>query len=74
MKATDTYRNSFFKVKETPYRKEFYPVDPDKVEYKGYEIHQATVQEFHVVIDGVCISMRAGLDGAKRSIDARLGI
>lgn len=37
--------------------------------YNGYLIFQQNSQEWHIVKNGVCLGMMAGLNGAKRRID-----
>lgn len=74
-----TYRNSFYKAggvdgigRPCTYGPEFYETDSVPVEHAGFLIYQR--QElgypvFDVVKDGVCLTQRAGLEGAKRAAE-----
>jgi hypothetical protein len=76
MKAT--YKNSWYKkYPADDFRKsigpEFYESDSVPVEYAGLFIYQR--QEFgypifDVVQNGICVSQRAGLNGAKQAAEA----
>lgn len=37
--------------------------------YKDFDLYKYSDNEFHIVKDGICIGMFAGLNGAKREID-----
>lgn len=39
------------------------------IKYNGYLIFEHTQIEFHIVKNGVCVGMNAGLSGAKKRID-----
>lgn len=63
-----TYTNPFYNQKHKFSQSTF--TDSDKpIEYGGYQIFQRNSNEFHIVKDGVCVGMNAGLNGAKRRID-----
>lgn len=49
--------------------KEFFDTDAKPVYYKGYNIFRRLPECYDIVKDGVCIHQRAGLNGAKRTID-----
>jgi hypothetical protein len=75
-----TYINPFYSNGNTDSRP-FYKVSPNPTIYKGYEIHERYDREgiklgegggalvWDVVKDGIIITMRAGLNGAKKFID-----
>ncbi|WP_448607625.1 hypothetical protein [Paenimyroides ceti] len=64
-----TYRNLFYNSLNRD-SKEFIKTTVKPIEYKGYLIYQIIKDEhYDVVLNGVCISQRAGLNGAKRFID-----
>lgn len=69
MAATKQYRNGFYHKGVTSITPEFFNADPDKEDYKGYEIHQWCSTVFHIVKDGLCVGMMAGKKGAKARID-----
>lgn len=37
--------------------------------YKGFQIIQRSPVNFHIVKNGVCVGMNAGINGAKKRID-----
>jgi len=64
------YRNSSFKNSHSGlYGPEFYETDVTPTAYKGFEIYRRLTECFDCVVDGVCVSQRAGINGAKRFID-----
>lgn len=46
-----------------------FKTDVKPTEYRGFLIYQRIPKSFEVVKDGVCLTQRAGLSGAKRAID-----
>lgn len=66
------YQNSFHKPGRPEYGPEYYVTDAEPVAYRDHLIFQRLRECFDVVRDGVCIGQYAGLNGAKRYIDARL--
>ena len=66
--TTTTYKNLFYN-KHYQGSRERYECDKNPIIYRGYEIHQYSFSQWHIVIDGECIGMNAGLNGAKRRID-----
>ena len=63
-----TYRNKFYQ-KNNIYSREFFETNEKPTEYKGYLIYHYWIEMFHIVKDGVCVGMYAGINGAKRAID-----
>jgi hypothetical protein len=64
-----TYKNKFYSKhfqNSTP----FITVNEAPVIYRGYEIYKRFSNLFDIVKNGVCVGMCAGLNGAKRRIDA----
>jgi len=67
-----TYKNPWVKKGLGPIE---YATDAAPEEYKGYLIYcrpDATtgIPVWDVVLGGVCVTQRAGINGAKRAIDA----
>jgi len=62
------YKNSFHQ-QHNIYSREYYETDVCPIVYKGYSIYKRSDIEYHIVKDGVCIGMNAGLNGAKDKID-----
>lgn len=65
---SSTYANSFY----SPRNQESKPTittNAIPIKYKGYLIYQRQKEVFDIVIDGRCIGMYAGLNGAKNRID-----
>jgi hypothetical protein len=62
-----TYNNPWHD-RHSVYSREKYTNDKP-VEYKGYFIFKEREYEFHIVKDGVCVGMNAGINGAKKRID-----
>lgn len=66
---TARYRNPWFRPRGD-HGPEFYETDAKPVEYRGYLIYQRVKGAvWDVVRDGVCVTRRAGITGAKRAID-----
>jgi len=71
------YRNAFYNPQHpAPCSQEFYEGEP-KEEYKGYLIFELWKFDrpshpgmYHIVKDGVCVGMNAGLNGARSRIDS----
>lgn len=63
-----TYKNKFFN-KSYQGSQEFYEATENPERYKGFEIHKISAEMFHVVKNGVCVAMMAGINGAKSRID-----
>lgn len=70
MKSQNNYKNSFYS-KTTPESKPVLFTDATPIEYKGYLIYKRLPECFDIVIDGVCIAMCAGINGAKKRIDEK---
>jgi len=49
--------------------KEFFETDAKPIHYKGYDIFRRLPECYDIVKDGICIHQRAGLNGAKETID-----
>lgn len=68
-----TYKNSFYNP-EVKYSEVEFTTDTRPVEYKGFLIYQRVKGlVFDVVENGICIIQCAGLNGAKKAIDKRIG-
>lgn len=66
---TAQYKNSFYS-KTTPESKPVLFTDAKPVEYKGFLIYERIKGHcFDIVKNGVCVGMRAGINGAKKYID-----
>ena len=66
---TTTYRNPWHNGRNNDYGPAFYSTEAKPTEYRGFLIYHANPKGWDIVKDGVCISQRAGFDGAKRFID-----
>lgn len=67
-----TYKNPWHKPTKPEYGPAMYSTDVKPVEYRGYLIYQRIHGHvWDVVKDGVCITQRAGPNGARRFIDGR---
>lgn len=65
-----TYRNPWHKT-NGGYGPAMYETSAKPVVYGGYEIFERVAGHvWDVVKDGVCITQRAGINGAKQAIDA----
>lgn len=67
-----TYKNPWHKPRQPMYGPAHYRCDAAPIEYRGFQIYRRLPECFDVVKNGVCIHQRAGLNGAKRAIDALL--
>lgn len=68
------YANPWHKPHGKGYGPDVYRTDAKPREYRGYLIFERIPAVcWDVVKDGVCVTQRAGLNGAKRAIDAILG-
>ncbi|SDF83107.1 hypothetical protein [Thalassobaculum litoreum] len=65
------YRNPFHKPHDSSYGPAIYETDATPEEYGGYLIYRRLPNCWDVVKDGVCITQRAGPNGARRAIDER---
>lgn len=72
MTNTTTYRNPWHKPGRPEYGPEFYSTDRAPRKYRGYLIYHRLPEVWDVVKDGVCVTQRAGLNGAMQAIDAIL--
>jgi hypothetical protein len=63
-----TYLNPFYNINYQGSRR-YFEAEPNPTLYKGYEIHHYSHQQWHIVKNGVCLGMNAGINGAKRRID-----
>lgn len=72
-----TYKNLFYNAKNMDSKRVF-STEEKPIEYKGFQIFHRirssnpSANCFDVVINGVCIGMYAGLNGAKMYIDGEL--
>ncbi len=66
---TATYRNPWHKPGKPEYGPPSYATHVAPEEYKGYLIYHRISCVFDVVKDGVCVTQRAGPNGARRAID-----
>jgi hypothetical protein len=62
------YKNSFYSARNQD-SKPVIQTTAVPVEYKGYLIYHRLSMCFDIVIDGICIGMNAGINGAKKRID-----
>ena len=62
------YLNPFYNPKNG--RKQWYHNDPKAKKYKGFQIHKISDAEYHIVKNNECITMMAGINGAKNFIDS----
>lgn len=63
------YKNPFYSPKYDN-SKPVIKTDAKPVDYKGYQIYERIKGNcFDIVKKGVCVCMRAGLNGAKKAID-----
>lgn len=65
---TTTYKNKFY-GKHYQNSTPTITVNSEPEIYKGYKIYQRYTGMFDIVMNGICVGMCAGLDGAKRRID-----
>lgn len=65
------FRNTFHNPFNAIYGPEFFEVDEKPVEHHGMLIYRRLSNCFDIVIDGECVGMYAGLNGAKRAIETR---
>lgn len=65
-----SYINSFHRPHDTTYGPSHFEVSAKPTEYLGFMVYRRLPECFDVVSDGVCVGMYAGLNGAKRAIDA----
>ena len=66
------YRNSFHTPFGPDCGPEFFEVEVRPTKYRGFLIYHRLRNCFDIVVDGVCIGMYAGMNGAKRYIDGRI--
>lgn len=69
---TAKYKNPWHSPKERSSKFEnapFYETNVKPTEYRGFKIYHRHTEVWDVVRDGVCVSQRAGFNGAKRFID-----
>lgn len=64
------YINSFHNPHDATYGPSHFETSAKPVEYLGFTIYRRLPECFDVVRDGLCVGMYAGLNGAKRAIDA----
>ncbi len=69
-----TYRNPVHRRHDPMYGPEFYQTDAKPVTYKGHLIYHRTELVWDVVLDGVCLTNRAGPNGARRFIDELVAV
>lgn len=63
-RLVNRYTNPF------PFGPAIYETDARPFQYSGFEIYHRLERVWDVVKDGVCIHQAAGIEGAKRHIDA----
>jgi len=62
------YRNSFHNPHSTQYGPEYYETDAKPIEFMGVQIYERLKGIcWDVVVDGVCVANRAGLNGAEKA-------
>lgn len=61
------YINPFHNPNYQGSRATYTGVNP--IEYNGFSIFEWSQIEYHIVKNGVCVGMNAGLNGAKKRID-----
>lgn len=64
-----SYGNPWHKPGRPEYGPEFYQTDANPSEYRGYLIYHRTMSVWDVVDNGVCVTQRAGINGARSAID-----
>lgn len=69
---TTTYRNPWHRPLDKAYGPPVYQTEARPAEYRGYQIFHRLSEVWDVVKDGVCVTQRAGADGARRAVDALL--
>lgn len=65
-----SYKNPWFKVGQDP----DYHTDVEPITFEGYLIYHILPNQYDVVKNGVCISQRAGLNGAKLAAESVINI
>lgn len=68
-----TYQNPWYKPRRPEFGPKRFATTAKPMEYRGHQIYHRLPQVFDVVRDGVCISQRAGMGGAKRHVDELVG-
>jgi hypothetical protein len=65
------YKNRWYNPKNDDYGKQTFKTDVKPTKYKGYLIYQrVSGHVWDIVKDNICISQRAGINGAKSFIDS----
>lgn len=64
-----TYKNPWHDPDKAHYGPAMYSTNAEPTEYRGYLIYHSNPKGWDIVKDGVCVSQRAGFNGAKRFID-----
>lgn len=67
-----TYRNSFHKSGQPEYGPAEYEASNNAEDYRGHTIYRRNAVVWDIVLDGVCIGMYAGPNGARKAVDQRL--
>lgn len=68
--STASYANPWHDPSASKYGPAEYETDVTPMEYRGYLIYERIPgQCWDVVLDGVCMTQRAGLRGAKQYVD-----
>lgn len=66
------FRNPWHRRGRPEQGPEIYETEVTPIKYRGHLIFERVPNSFDVVADGVALSQRAGISGAKRFIDERI--
>lgn len=66
------YMNPWFRSGKPEYGPAFYETSESPIEYRGVLIVERVPNVWDVVVDDVCVTQRAGPDGAKRFVDQEI--
>ncbi|WP_033471254.1 hypothetical protein [Bordetella bronchiseptica] len=67
-----TYTNPWHKPHSLVFGPASFETDVKPIKYRAHLIYQRLPQCFDIVVDDVCVHQRAGINGAKAAIDARV--
>lgn len=67
------YKNKFYDPNCSSSGPEFYEPTSEPIEHYGALIFENGPKDFHIIIDGVCVGIYAGLNGAKDAVITRFG-
>ncbi len=63
------YKNPWHNPKDNRYGPAFYQTDATPTKHAGCEIYHRTPSTWDVVKNGVCVTQRAGFNGAKQAAE-----